>query len=387
MTATRGMLPTPIDWSWMRTSAERHPAGEGGDRDPPGEQGHLAGVAGDGLGRPPDPGEQSDDGAAGQGLHGAFFRGGRAARHTNAHSTTPCAHLPGPGCCRIAPAAMPTERRKNPRLGLAIPLRVQGFLADGTTWEEITTTVDVSTGRGLLSPEPRGRARPGPAARRSPCPSGCASTTSTTRATASTRSCAGCAGGPTSRGSGSCSSASTRPAASRSGRRRATCSPRTRSSTLPRRRACARARRRSPGPRRRPPPKPAPTSTRPLARHARRRARPARRPEVGLPSGGGSHRPLSAPLPDDSGAGYTPPAFTAPSTIPKGRAGVPPAPVPGAPTPEFQPSHEVPQRPPRRPARGALRELHDPAGGRVGRGAAGGADRGRQRLRGAARGS
>lgn len=41
---------------------------------------------------------------------------------------------------------MPTERRTNPRLGLAIPLRVKGFLADGTTWEEITTTVDVSTG-------------------------------------------------------------------------------------------------------------------------------------------------------------------------------------------------------------------------------------------------
>jgi hypothetical protein len=40
----------------------------------------------------------------------------------------------------------PTERRRNPRLGLAIPLRVQGFLADGTTWEEITTTVDVSAG-------------------------------------------------------------------------------------------------------------------------------------------------------------------------------------------------------------------------------------------------
>lgn len=40
---------------------------------------------------------------------------------------------------------MPTERRTNPRLGLAIPLRVQGFLADGTTWEEITTTVDVSS--------------------------------------------------------------------------------------------------------------------------------------------------------------------------------------------------------------------------------------------------
>jgi hypothetical protein len=41
---------------------------------------------------------------------------------------------------------MPTERRKNQRLGLAIPVRVQGFLADGTTWEEITTTVDVSGG-------------------------------------------------------------------------------------------------------------------------------------------------------------------------------------------------------------------------------------------------
>jgi len=41
---------------------------------------------------------------------------------------------------------MPTERRKNPRLGLAIPARIQGFLADGTTWEEMTTTLDVSSG-------------------------------------------------------------------------------------------------------------------------------------------------------------------------------------------------------------------------------------------------
>src|SRR5512136_2078062 len=41
---------------------------------------------------------------------------------------------------------MPTDRRKTLRQALAIPLRVQGFLADGTTWEEITTTVDVSTG-------------------------------------------------------------------------------------------------------------------------------------------------------------------------------------------------------------------------------------------------
>ena len=41
---------------------------------------------------------------------------------------------------------MPTERRKNPRLGLAIPLRVQGFHADATTWDEMTTTLDVSQG-------------------------------------------------------------------------------------------------------------------------------------------------------------------------------------------------------------------------------------------------
>jgi hypothetical protein len=39
---------------------------------------------------------------------------------------------------------MPTERRKNPRLGLAIPLRVQGFLADSSIWEELSTTSDVS---------------------------------------------------------------------------------------------------------------------------------------------------------------------------------------------------------------------------------------------------
>ena len=40
---------------------------------------------------------------------------------------------------------MASERRKNPRLGLAIPVRVQGFLADGTSWEEISSTIDVSS--------------------------------------------------------------------------------------------------------------------------------------------------------------------------------------------------------------------------------------------------
>ncbi len=51
---------------------------------------------------------------------------------------------------------------------------------------------------------------------------------------------------------------------------------------------------------------------------------------------------MSAPLPDDSAAGYTPPAFVAPSTIPRSRAGVPPAPVPGAPAPQFFPTSDVP---------------------------------------------
>lgn len=41
---------------------------------------------------------------------------------------------------------MPSERRKNQRHDLAIPMRVQGFYADATTWDEMTTTVDVSQG-------------------------------------------------------------------------------------------------------------------------------------------------------------------------------------------------------------------------------------------------
>ena len=82
--------------------------------DAPGEQRHLAGVPGDGLGGPPDAREQSDDGAAGQGLHGAVFRGGRAARHTNAYSTTLPAACPRRAACgRYRPVSMPTERRKN----------------------------------------------------------------------------------------------------------------------------------------------------------------------------------------------------------------------------------------------------------------------------------
>jgi len=61
---------------------------------------------------------------------------------------------------------------------------------------------------------------------------------------------------------------------------------------------------------------------------------------VGAPTG--THGPASAPLPDDSGAGHTPPALVAPSPVPDGRAGVPSAPVPGALTPQFLPTGEVP---------------------------------------------
>jgi hypothetical protein len=68
-------------------------------------------------------------------------------------------------------------------------------------------------------------------------------------------------------------------------------------------------------------------------------------PETGPSSGGPTDAapPMSSPLPDDSAGGYTPPALTGPSTIPKRRAGVPPAPVPGATGPDFLPTSEVPR--------------------------------------------
>jgi hypothetical protein len=46
----------------------------------------------------------------------------------------------------MARGKMASERRKFPRLGLAIPLRVQGFLPDRSIWEEFSTTTDVSSG-------------------------------------------------------------------------------------------------------------------------------------------------------------------------------------------------------------------------------------------------
>ncbi len=46
---------------------------------------------------------------------------------------------------------MDADRRRQERLGLAIPVRVQGYLPGGETWEEMSTTTDVST-RGACFP-------------------------------------------------------------------------------------------------------------------------------------------------------------------------------------------------------------------------------------------
>jgi hypothetical protein len=40
----------------------------------------------------------------------------------------------------------PAERRRNPRMGLSVTVRVQGHDADGTAWEEMTATDDASYG-------------------------------------------------------------------------------------------------------------------------------------------------------------------------------------------------------------------------------------------------
>jgi hypothetical protein len=243
------------------------------------------------------------------------------------------------------------ERRRNPRLGLAIPLRAQGFLADGTTWEEITTTVDVSSGGAcfpliheaelgqilLLSlalpkrlrqydlndttyrvwtlvrgvrrrpDQPRvgvmffGKYPPRgfherPAARyllpsdsiaSAPVPQGL-------RAGDTPFAGIHAAGDPASDsdpGDLDMPSLDTLVGA---------------------------------------PAGPHPAVGPPSGGDSL--------PEVGLPSEGVSRRPLHPALPDDSG-----PVFTAPSTMAKGRAGVPPFPVPGVPGPAFKPSREVPE--------------------------------------------
>jgi hypothetical protein len=230
---------------------------------------------------------------------------------------------------------MPTERRKNPRLGLAIPLRVQGFLADGTTWEEITTTVDVSTGGAcfplshdaelgqvlLLSLALPKRLR-----------------------------------------QYDLTDASYRVYSLVRGVRRRSDQPRVGVmffGKYPPRGFHERPAARYLLPTDSIVNAPAPQGLR--AGETPFGGTPAAVPGaagpdldppsldtlVGAPNGSGPDvgspgRPLAAPFPNDSGSGYTPPAFTAPSTIPRGRAGVPSFPVPGAPAPEFHPTSDVP---------------------------------------------
>lgn len=234
---------------------------------------------------------------------------------------------------------MPTERRKSLRQNLAIPLRVQGFLADGGTWEEITTTVDVSSGGAcfslgheaelgqvlLLSLALPKRLRQFDL------------TADVYRVYSLVR-----------------------------GVRRRPDVPRVGVMFFgkypPRgfqERPAARYLLPSDSIVNAPAPQGLRAGDTPFGGTPPTRAAPAARrpsdddvpspdtlvgatPDEGRPAGS-SPRPARAPLPDDSGDGYTPPAMTAPSTIPKGRAGVPPAPVPGAPAPEFRPSRDVPE--------------------------------------------
>jgi hypothetical protein len=230
---------------------------------------------------------------------------------------------------------MPTERRKNPRLGLAIPLRVQGFLADGTTWGEITTTMDISASGACfpLSHE----AELGQVLLLSLAL-------------------------PKRLRQYDLNDASYRVYSLVRGVRRRADQPRVGVMLFgkypPRgfhERPAARYLLPSDSIVDAPAPQGLRAGETPFA------GTPAATPaeagpdldldalsldtlvgapsEVGRPSGG--DHPVSASPPDDSSAGSTPP-FVAPSAIPGARAGVPPAPVPGAPTPKFQPSPGVP---------------------------------------------
>ncbi len=235
---------------------------------------------------------------------------------------------------------MPTERRKNPRLGLAIPLRVQGFLADGTTWEEITTTVDVSSGGACfpLSHEAElgqvlllSLALP---KRLRQYDLNDASYRVYTLVRGVRRRADQPRVGVMFFGKYPPRGFDERPAA-----RYLLPSDSIVNAPAPARPARGRhALRRDPGGERRRGRLRLVRQRHPLARHARRRPdrlAPGCRPAI--------RRGVPPPAPRPAAGRLGRPALTAPSTIPKGRAGVPPAPVPGAPTPEFQPSHEVPQ--------------------------------------------
>jgi hypothetical protein len=233
---------------------------------------------------------------------------------------------------------MPTERRKTVRVGLAIPLRVQGFLADGSTWEELTNTLDVSQG-GACFALTHGAELGQVLLLSLPMPKRLRQY--------------------------DLNDASYRVYSLVRGVRRRADQPRVGVmffGKFPPRgfqeRPAARYLLPSDSIVNAPAPQglragetpfggtPAATGT-PAPGDAGAESRaaldepPSLDTLVGAPTG--SHRPVSAPLPDDSGAGYTPPAMTAPSTLPKARPGMPPAPVPGAPAPQFLPTADVPR--------------------------------------------
>ena len=48
----------------------------------------------------------------------------------------------------------PSERRRTPRMGLSVTVRVQGHDPDGTSWEEMTATDDASYGGASFALQP-----------------------------------------------------------------------------------------------------------------------------------------------------------------------------------------------------------------------------------------
>ena len=213
---------------------------------------------------------------------------------------------------------MPTERRKNLRNPLALPVRVQGYFADGSTWEELTTTVDVSAGGACFSLARE--AELGQVLHLSlPLPKRLRQYDTT--------------------------DVSYRVFSLVRGVRRK--GDQLRVGVMFFGKYPPRGFRDRPAARYLLPTDsivnaPVPQGLRPgETPYGGTAVAPDTEPPS-LDTLVGGPRPLAPPLPDDSGDGYTPPPMTAPSTIPKGRAGVPPAPVPGAPVRTFEPSTEVP---------------------------------------------
>ena len=217
--------------------------------------------------------------------------------------------------------AMPTERRKSMRSTLGLPVRVQGFFADGSTWEELTTTVDVSEGGACFT---------------------------LTREAELGQVLHLSLPLPKRHRQYDLNDVSYRVFSLVRGVRRK--GEQMRVGVMFFGKHPPRGFRDRPGARYLLPTDSIVNAPVPQG------LRPGETPYAGSPAPGDADPPSPdtlvgapepprrprAPLPNDSGDGYTPPAFTAPSTLPRARAGVPPAPVPGAPTRPFQPSVAVP---------------------------------------------